>query len=367
MVAVSPLHAQSARQRETPRGVNGPSRDGVEPTGLPWHDSYLYWDNAVTTSTLGVGQDYQTRNPLYEMTIGFRPRYYFVENDRVTVSARGDLGVVSERTNSDTTTKQNEWSATDFEFWGSYTNILRRSEGDLTEFALRLPRLLLPTSKVSYDSGKVLGLGLRVGGREEIVLAGRGATFFSTIEILGKIDYAYQFTSSQVPVNGGLERIRMGNDGRSIVSDQLGGATLAQHAAAFGLSSWVHVHPRVNWISTIELRSAWKYPVNHDVQICGVVLTGCTAAGGISQPQTRSALTYFQTEFWGRLTDTLELTVGYANLTPQLGPDGRRRNLLYSPDSRVYLTLNVYLDHLYANLARVEKRNESASNEPRNP
>ncbi len=367
MLAARPSLAQSAHARETPRGVNGPSPDGIEPTTLPWHDSYVYWDNAVTASTLGVGQDYLTRNPVYEMTFGFRPRYYFVENDRVTISARADIGVVSERTNSDTTTSQGEWSATDFEFWGSYTNILRQSENDLTELSIRLPRLLLPTSKVSYDSGKLLGLGVRVGGREEIVLAGRGARFFSSIELLGKIDYGYQFSSSQVPINGGLERIRMGLDGRSIVSDQLAGATLARQSAAFGVSSWVHVHPRVNWITTLELRSAWNYPVSHEVQICGVVLTGCTQPTGVTNPQTRSALTYFQSEVWGRLTDTLELTFGYANLATQLAPDGRRRTAFYSPDARFYLTLNVYLDHLYVDLSASKRQSASVANEPRNP
>lgn len=367
MVTARPLQAQTARSRETPRGLNGQSPDGIEPIDVPWHDTYIYWDNAVTASTLGVGQDYLTRNPLYEITFGARPRYYFVDNERVTISARAELGVVSERTNSDTTTKQGEWSATDFEFWGSYTNILRQSQSDLTEFAIRVPRLVLPTSKVSYDSGKLLGLGMRVGGREEIVLAGRAATWFPTVEFFGKVEYGYQFTNSQVPTNGALERIRMGPDGRSIVSDQLGGATLAQHAAVFGAASWVHVHPRLNWVSAFELRSAWKYPVSHSVEICGVALTGCTQASGIADPQTRSALTYVQTEFWGRLTDTLELTVGYANLATQLAPDGRRRSVLYSPDARFYLTLNVYLDHLYAGLSRGKRQSASLANEPRNP
>jgi len=367
LAAVRPLQAQSARVRETPRGVSGASPEGIQPTNLPWHDSYLYWDHATTAATLGVGQDYQTRNPLYEMTIGFRPRYYLLENEQSSISVRGDLGVVTERTNSDTTSKEGEWSATDFEFWGSFSRKVRESKGDLTELAIRIPRLLLPTSKVSYDSGKILGLGVRIGAREEIVLAGRGATWFPSIELLGKIDYGYQFSNSRVPVNGSLERIRMGIDGRSIVSDQLGGATLAQHAAAFGIASWLHVHQRLNWITTFELRSAWKYPVDHDVQICGVVLTGCTKAGGIDDPQTRTALTYFQSEVWGRLTDTLELTFGYANLATQLAPDGRRRSMFYSPDARFYLTLNVYLDHLYVNLARGKQQSASAANEPRNP
>jgi len=343
------------------------SPDAIAPTNLPWHDSYLYWDHAVSASTLGVGQDYLTRNPLYEMTIGFRPRYYLLESERMAVSVRGDLGVVSERTNSDTTTSRGEWSATDFEFWGSLSYKLRESKSDLTELAIRVPRLILPTSKVSYESGKLLGLGVRVGAREEIVLAGRGATFFPSIELLGKVDYGYLFSNGQVPTNGALERIRMGADGRSIVSDQLGGATLAQHAAAFGIASWLHVHRRINWITAFELRSAWKYPVSHDAQICGVILTGCTQAGGIADPQTRSALTYFQTELWGRLTDTLELTVGYANLATQLAPDGRRRSIFYSPDARFYLTLNVYLDHLYVGLSPAKRQSASVANEPRSP
>ncbi|HKO50885.1 MAG TPA: hypothetical protein VJV79_24410 [Polyangiaceae bacterium] len=367
MLTPGPVFAQSARVRETPRGLSGVSPEGIQPTRLRWHDSYLYWDHAVTANTLGVGQDYLTRNPLYEMTIGFRPRYYLVENERASISLRGDLGVVSERTNSDTTSKQGEWSATDFEFWGSFSYKLRESKSDLTELAIRVPRLLLPTSKVSYESGKILGLGVRVGAREEIVLAGRGARFFSSVELLGKIDYGYLFSNGQVPINGALERIRMGSDGRSIVSDQLGGATLAQHAAAFGIAAWAHVHQRVNWITSFELRSAWKYPVSHDVQICGVVLTGCTQASGVAEPQTRTALTYFQTEIWGRLTDTLELTFGYANLATQLAPDGRRRNFFYSPDARFYLTLNVYLDHLYVGLSPSKRQAASVANEPRNP
>jgi len=359
MGAARPAHALA---RDAPQVIGASGADGIQPTPLRWHDTYVYWDHSLTASTLGVGQDYLTRNPVYEMTIGLRPRYAFVENDRYTASVRGDLGIVSERTNSDTTTRRGEWSANDFEFWGSFTYKIRESRTDLTEFALRLPRLILPTSKVSYDSGKLLGLGVRAGVREELVLAGRDATFFSSIELFGKAEYSYLFTNSQVPTNAGLERIRVGPEGRSIVSDQLAGATLARHSAVFGVASWVHVHPRLSWVTALELRPAWKYPVNHDVQFC--VLTGCTQASGITDPQTRSTLSYFQSEFWLRMTDTLELTFGYANLATQLAPDGRRRSVFYSPDARFYLTLNVYLDHLYVDLAHGGRQSARLATEP---
>ena len=350
---------------DKPVAVGRTGAPGVEPTKLPWHDTYLYWDHALSAHTLGVGQDYQSRDPIYQMTIGLRPRWYFYEHPGLSISARADLGVTSERTNSDTTTQRGEWSATDFELYGALSYKLRESKEDVTELAIRLPRITLPTSKISYRGGKLLGVGVRVGIREDIALEGRDADFFPNIELIGKAEYGYLFTNSQVPTNGGLERIRLDPEGRSIVSDQLSGATMARHAAAFGGSALLHVHQRVLWTTSLEIREAWKYPVDHDVQLCGVVLTGCTLATGTSDPQTRSVLTYFNTDFWITLTDALGLSLGYANLTAQLGPDGRRRGVFYSPDAMFYGTLNIELDQLYEGFSRRNQQSAGSASEPR--
>lgn len=339
----------------------------MKPTTLPWHDTYLYWDHSLSTNTLGVGQNYLSRDPVYEMTMGLRPRYYLLEDANKSLSVRADLGVVTERTNSDTTTKQGEWSATDFELYGAFSYKLRESKQDLTELAIRLPRVTLPTSKISYDSGKVLGLGVRVGAREDVVLEGRDATFFPNIELIAKAEYGYQFTRSQTPTNSNLERIRLDPEGHAIVSDQLSGATFARHAAVFGVATLLHIHQQVLLSSSLDLRPAWKYPVQHDVQVCGVVLTGCTQASGISDPQTRSVLTLFTSEFLVTLTDVLGLSVGYANLTAQLGPDGRRRSVFYSPDARFYATLSVSLDHAYSGITRRDAQTANAASGPQIP
>jgi hypothetical protein len=42
-----------------------------------------------------------------------------------------------------------------------------------------------------------------------------------------------------------------------------------------------------------------------------------------------------------------EVDVGYANLTLQTAPDGNRRNIFYSPEARVYITLVAHLDEIY--------------------
>ncbi|MEO7038366.1 MAG: hypothetical protein ABI548_30630 [Polyangiaceae bacterium] len=362
-----PVPGALSAQAATPPAVGHPAplgrteAPGVQPTTLPWHGTYLYWDHSLSTNTLGVGQDYQSRDPVYEMTVGLRPRYSLLEDPQKSISVRADLGIVTERTNSDTTTKQGEWSATDFELYGAFSYKLRESKSDLTELAVRLPRVTLPTSKISYDSGKLLAVGVRVGAREDVVLEGRDATFFPNIELIAKAEYGYQFTSAETPTNSNLERIRLDPDGHSFVSDQLSGATFARHSAVFGVATLLHIHQSVLLSSSLDLRPAWKYPVQHDVEVCGVVLTGCTQATGISDPQTRSVLTLFTSEFLITLTDTLGLSLGYANLTAQLGPDGRRRSVFYSPDARFYATLSVSLDHAYSSLTHRDPQTASAA------
>ena len=361
-----PLPAtQPTQASSVPLGRTG--APGVEPTHLRWHDTYLYWDHALSANTLGVGSDYQSRDPVYQMTIGLRPRFYFIERPNLSVSARGDFGLLSERTNSDTTTRRGEWSASDFELYGALSYRLRESRSDVTELSLRLPRVTLPTSTVSYQSGKLLTLGVRVGLREDLVLEGRDATFFPNVELIAKAEYGYLFSNSQVPVSGNLERIRLDVEGRSFVSNQLSGATLARHSAAFGAASLLHLHEKLLWTTSFELRPAWKYPVDSRVEVCGVVLTGCTPVSGIDNPQTRSVLTFFYTEFWMTFTDVFGLSLGYANLSAQLGPDGRRRSVFYSPDATFYATLNVGLDQLYTGLSGHDRRSARLANEPSHP
>jgi len=334
-----------ARPRWSP---SNPYAPGVWPTALPWRNTFFYLENSATTQTLGVGTPYQSRDPYYELTLGLRPRFYLASNDAYEILVLADLGVTSERTNSDTTTKQGEWSATDFELSGDFAAVLREGKDDATEIDIRVPRLILPTSRISYDSGKILGLGTRALFVEDVLLGGRESPFVPNLVLGVRAEYVYQFTRSQVPTNASLERIRLDPDGQSVVSDQLGGASFASQSAVFGALASLYVHQTVAWTTSVDVRPAWHYPVRQDVEICGVVLTGCTTASGTNDPQTRTVLTSFATDVLVSLSDAVGLSVGYSNLTAQIGPDGRRRSLLYSPDARFFAVLNVGLDQLYA-------------------
>jgi hypothetical protein len=211
---------------------------------------------------------------------------------------------------------------------------------------------------VSYDSGKILGLGLRALLAEDISLAGRGSAFFPNLELGLRGEYGYQFTRSQVPTNPSLERLRLDPDGHSVISDQLGGATFAAQSAVIGALAALYVHQSVMWSTLLDIRPAWHYPVRHDIEVCGVVLTGCTTPEGTNDPQTRSVITSFSTEVLLTLNNVLGMSLGYLNLTDQLGPDGRRRSVFYSPDARLYAQLNVGLDQLYVG---VTQRRSSAA------
>ena len=54
---------------------------------LPWRGSTLLFDQSVTTQTVGVGQDYQSRNDLYEWWFAFKPRYFLFEKEKENSAA----------------------------------------------------------------------------------------------------------------------------------------------------------------------------------------------------------------------------------------------------------------------------------------
>lgn len=357
--ATGPQPGEGAEPRPRWSSSNS-AAPGIWPTTRRWRNTFLYVENSVSTQTLGIGQNYQSRDPNYELTLGLRPRWYLAETDSYEVSLRADLGLAREFTNSDTTTKAGEWSATDFELASAFAFELRKSAGDSTALDIRLPRVTLPTSKVSYDSGKLLGVGVRALLAEDILLEGKQSAFFPNLEIALRADFGYQFTRSKVPTNASLERVRLDPDGRSVVSDQLGGATFAAESAVFGALASLYVHQAVVWSTLLDIRPAWHYPVRHDVQVCGVVLTGCTTPTGPDNPQTRSALTLFETDWLISLSRVLGLSVGYVNLSTQLAPDGRRRSVFYSPDARFFAQLNIGLDQLYVGASEGAKASSGA-------
>lgn len=346
--------AQSPPPPERPAAVeSGAPRVGKR---VFFHDSLFLWENAVTTQTLGLGRDYQSRNPVYEMTFRLAPRFYFFDDALHSLSARADLRLVREFTNSDTTTERGEWTFLDAEVWLAYVRALRSTPGSQTDFVLRLPSVLLPTSKTSWMSGRSIGLATGIGVDQALPLRGEGAVL-SSVLVRPRATYTYQFVSSPVATRSGFDRVRLDPEGRSLPTDQTSGSALPQHLLNLSLRVDTTVTDRVRIITEVGLRYARRYALPGSVAIQNVD-TGPVMPQQSPAPARWDVITLFSTGVYYAVTHSAEIGVGYENLAGQLGPDGRRRSFFYSPEARVYLALVVPLGELYHDV-RHERAPES--------
>jgi hypothetical protein len=200
---------------------------------------------------------------------------------------------------------------------------------------------------VSASSGKILGLGLSATLEQTVPLRRDEALLPSARGSLS-IGYSYQFTRAIVPTNEGIERFSTDASdpyGRSVPSDQLGGAAFAQHQGTVALGAGLDISEKVTFDVQFGWRPAYKYQLDDRAQVC--VLTGCVTPEPARDAQHFSVISLFQTELVVDAPAPVGFAFGYENVTLQLAPNGQRRNMLYSPDARVYASLIVHLDDLY--------------------
>jgi hypothetical protein len=327
-----------------------PSSDGSPrpaPKPVPWHDSTVLWSQRATTQTLGVGDDYQSRDPYYDFTFYLRPRYYFWENERTSLSVRGQLWASVELTNSNTSTDRGEFLLEDTLVSLTLQHAFVKKGEHLTDITLSLPRLELPTSKAGFQSGKIAQLGVRAFPLHAFPLR-EGAPFLPRGHVALRLGYGYQFARAIVPERSTLDRLRTDLSGRSVSNDQLGGAAFAEHVgvihALAGADLWRDV---LAIEGEFGIDPAYKFALAESAPICGVVLTGCVEPATVEDPQRLSMITTLDVYLQVRsLEGALKTALGYENITAQLGPGGERRGALWSPDAKFYLKLELTPDLL---------------------
>jgi hypothetical protein len=321
----------------------------------PWHDTVFFWDHTASAETLGVGRDVQSANPTYVMGVGTKALYFLQDEETRKLSLRLNVGLYRELTNSDSTTERGETTFSDTELSLAYSRrLLGETKQRKLSLDLRLPSLVLPTSRASYLSGRYLGAGVSAGlvhvtplleGRFEPALA-------STIWL--SAGYRRWFARATVPTNTSLELTRMGPDGRSVPGDQLSGSSLVRDQLTFVARWSLGIGERVTWTTDFGVQPAWKYDLDEEVELCGVVATGCTTIE-VGEDDTRYQLrTQFNTELSLQIIEWLSFDVGYNNAANQLGPDGRRRGMFYSPDAQFYAAVS-FIPHELATSSTTQK------------
>jgi len=346
-----------------PRDASAPRAADPDVEKLPaYHHSVFSWEHDLTAQTLGVGDTPQSSNPTYTMGFLAKPRYY-LQDDTVAgkhFSLRLEGGLYHEVTNNDQTTKRGEWVFSDTDLAAVYARRFRGpSENDGTFAEVRPLTLTLPTSKASYDSGRYLAPGIAVGIIHATpILSGKvEPEILSSVRLA--VAYKRWFARATVPTNPSLERVRLTPDGRSLPGDSLSGATLIRDQLEFTGRLRMSFGQDVLWTTDVAFAPAWKYNLQRNVMVCGVVLTGCADVQVAPDDHRYLVRTQLNTEISVRIVRGFSVELGYGNTADQLGADGRRRSFFYSPASVFYASVS-FFPHELATTSKQLAENQSA-------
>lgn len=318
---------------------------------LPWRETYFIFQQRASTQTLGIGDDYQSRNAYYDWLFYLRPRLYVWENERTTLSLRGQVAVLREFTDSDATTTRGE-----IELQDSAISLVPEhvfyADGDYeTRLTLSLPRVELPTSKPSRDAGRIMQLGARALFMQAFALRA-GEDAFPRGHAGVRLGYGYEFWGANVGENSDLRRVRLDLEGRSVTNNQIGGAAVSEHRGVIHALAGVDI---LRDVLSLEVEAgidpSSRYALS-DSEVCSVS-TGCVRASSVADPQRYAVTTFLDMNVSASaIRDILRVSVGYENIAGQIGADGQRRSVFWSPESKFYLALELRLDGLYQAVRR---------------
>jgi hypothetical protein len=344
------LPAASASSTATPDGSARGSTavDSEARRSALFRGSTLLFDQSLTTQTVGLGTDYQTRNPLYEWWFAFKPRYFVYQTARSALSLNLWMNLYLEFTSSDTTTTKREPVLGPTSLWASYAHTVESRPGYRTSFHIG-PRITLPTDKAARNSGQILGIGAIGGIFQAIPFRDKEATVLTTGRLGLTAIYVHPLHRATSPVDGDLGQLRQDIAGRSIVSDQLRPGMNVENSLSVAFSAGVQIVPRLDFGFSYVLLNSWVYTPK-DVPIC-TVRPDCATPVAVDDPTTYRVSTWALASLDYTVLDEMTVSLGYYNLTSQLGPDGQRRSPFWSPDARVFLSLIANLDAIYDRLA----------------
>jgi opacity protein-like surface antigen len=320
---------------------------------LPWHGTTFLWSQYANTQAVGLGSDYQSSNPLYAWWLVLSPRYYLLEDEKQAFVLRARLDLTLEMTNSDSTTRRAEPEFGNIWLLALYSRTLYEDGGWRSRVTTG-PRVLVPTSKPAWNSGTRLMPGWQLSASQSIPLAGKGKKWFPGFDLGALAAYAKYINNSTTAYNSDFARERMDTEGRVFVSHQIGGAAMTNHMMLTAATMDLHIHE----LATLSIMQywimSWKYdqPKNPQIQ----TTTGTANVQTVQDPQKFQVLTWFYPILDLDVADEISLGVGYYNLANQIGPDGKRRNMLWSPDAVVLFDITANLDAIYSDIASSKEK-----------
>ncbi|UQA61860.1 hypothetical protein [Polyangium aurulentum] len=365
----APLNVPGAAQTPAPTPP-GPGADagvavGKAPARVRWRGTNVSWNHSLNTQMLGIGSDYQsTAHHDYTQSFALALNYFLIErkdekgNDRGhSLRVTSSLGFDVELTDGFTTTKR-EPLFRDVPLSFVYSRPLWKSANDEWSLSTALNGTLqFPTSKLSYNRGIFLSTSPRASLFLQFPIRGKDAPFLKGALAGLAMRWDHRFSRATVPTNPDLERPRQTMLGSSFIDDIVSPAPIDVNT--FRPSAFVffdeHVFDRPLWVFLSGGLNYRPTPRAGGSRDCYEAATGCgeigrldNAADFVLTTAFSVGLTYFPMVEWG-------ISLGYDNVSGQLGEDGQTQNPFYSPNAQFSANLVVSIDAIYERLTGPER------------
>lgn len=339
-----------------PAPVPAPQEAPKKPN--PFGFTQFSWSNSASTKSFGVGADYiSSDDEVYMMDFGLNIRYTFLNQPKNKLFVNAAGGVEVELTNSDSTPKLRQPLLRDTSVGLGYTRRVFTSEDKETSTSAQLTTSAsLPTSDLSRQQGKYLGTSVGLSVFHNQKLAGSKHDWFQSIFLIGSANWGHTFSRAYTPTSTDLavtQRPRQvacdKDEGCQFdVSDQLSGYSLSHDTLRFTGGFYLSIYKDIIQLgNTWSITDRYKYAFS-DTCVNLPTTEGCEPVGRLTNATKRGALTTFDVGISYYVPDNLgRVDFGYTNSTNQIGEDGLRRSVFYSPEAQFYMNLVANLDGIY--------------------
>jgi hypothetical protein len=299
----------------------------------PFAGSIFLFDQSATTNSFSKGSQ-QSYSPSYEWWLS--PRVYYTVADHFKFGARFDF--FKEFTNHEETTEAREWRPGDpwlTAAYGNQASFLNKHEKSRYSLGVIFRP---PLSKESRANGQYFAFGPSASISWGFDVAGSKSKVFQSASFGLYASYSHAFTQYTTPSPfNGFTQARTNQDGGVILDSQVRSGTLAGNSLIYSVNGAIDILENLSYGASMIWIDQFSY------RPPDATFNGTTVARNENDTRFRQ-LTWFLTSFDYDPIKELSVSVGYYNLANSIGPDGQRRNVLWSPDARVFFSLTAHLD-----------------------
>ena len=330
------------------------------PARVPWRGTAFNWGHDFTTSAVGIGADFQGADfQTYTQTFSLGLNYFVIDQEKWSLALNTGPSVTVELTDSATTTTQREPQMNDLPLSVVYRRRLySHDELPIATGLVLNARVLAPTSPGSYNTGTYLTTSPAVVMWQAFpVIPKDVAPVLNSIAVGFSGRWNHRFGAATTPVNDGLQRPRQNQTGATFLDIQLAGNRVGQDNIREGF--FLFLSQPIGTTQLVLFAGAGFSQIYQgalgEVE-CIELDTGCVTQEDIDRAADEAGINpagdwQFTYDFavGGNFFPIPEagLSFGYSNATNQLGPDGQRRSIFYTPNAQFSLGMIVSLDAIY--------------------